>query len=66
MVAKDWTKLFQDDRYKGRWVALSRIDEQTVVASGKTAKEALIQAQALGYYKAPLMRVPENLTYLVG
>jgi predicted RNase H-like HicB family nuclease len=41
-MAKDWTKIYT--KYKGLWVALAA-DEETVISSGKTAKEALEKAQ---------------------
>jgi predicted RNase H-like HicB family nuclease len=41
-MAIDWSKIYK--KYKGLWVALKN-DEKTVVASGKTAKEALNTAR---------------------
>jgi Family of unknown function (DUF5678) len=57
MAAKDWTKIYQDPKYKGRWVAL-KDDEETIAASGKTAREAIEQAKQLGHPNAILMFVP--------
>ena len=59
----DWTKIYK--KYKGLWVAL-KSDEQTVVASGKTAKEALEKAQAEGCKKPILTYMPEKLITYVG
>lgn len=62
-MAIDWTKTYH--QYKGLWVALQD-DERTVVASGKTAKEALGQAEAKGYRKPILFRVPTEIVPYVG
>ncbi|MBI2036406.1 hypothetical protein HYT17_02150 [Candidatus Microgenomates bacterium] len=45
-MAIDWTRIYK--KYKGLWVAL-KSDEKTVVASGKTAKEAWNIAQKKDY-----------------
>jgi Family of unknown function (DUF5678) len=63
MPAKDWTDIYK--RYKGLWVAM-KDDEQTVVASASTLKEAADKAKKQGYNKPILMRVPEEMTYFVG
>ena len=62
-MAKDWSKIF--NKYKGLWVALLD-DEETVVGSGKTAKEAWQMAQESGYEKPILTRMPERLVTYVG
>lgn len=62
-MAIDWTKIYE--KYKGLWVAL-KDDELTVVASGKTAKEAWDKARAKGYKKQILTRMPEKLVTYVG
>lgn len=59
----DWTKIYK--KYKGSWVAF-KDDEITVVASGKTAKEALSKAQKRGYTKPILSRMPKKLVSYVG
>ena len=61
--AKDWTKIYK--KYKGQWVALAD-DEETVMASGKTAKEAWDKARARGYAKPSLARMPDRLITYVG
>jgi polysaccharide deacetylase 2 family uncharacterized protein YibQ len=67
MAAKDWTKIYENPEYKGRWVALKRDDEETVVASGRTARQAFEQARQLGHPRAVLMHVPlKPDVYLVG
>jgi len=63
MPAKDWTDIYH--KYKGLWVAM-KDDEQTVVASGSTLKEAADKAKQQGYNRPILMRVPEKLMYFVG
>jgi hypothetical protein len=62
-MAIDWTKIYK--KYKGLWVALLD-DEQTVVGSGKTAKEAWEEAKRKGYKKPILTRMPEKLVTYVG
>ena len=63
MQAIDWSEIYK--KYKGNWVALAD-DEITILASGKTAKEAWAKAQQKGFQKPILMSVPEKLTYFVG
>ena len=63
LMAIDWTKLYK--KYKGLWVAL-KSDEITVVASGKTLREAADKAKKKGC-KAPIMhKVPTELIPYVG
>lgn len=62
-MAIDWTKIYE--KYKGLWVALEK-DETTVVASGKTAKEAWDRAQEKGYKKPILTHMPERIVPYVG
>ena len=62
-MAIDWSKIYK--KYRGRWVAL-KSDEKTLVASGKTAKEAWKNAQEKGYKKPILTRMPEKLVTYVG
>lgn len=62
-MIKDWTKIYK--KYKGLWVALAE-DEETVLASHKTAKKALDVAKGRGYKNPILTRVPEDLTAYVG
>jgi S-adenosylmethionine synthetase len=65
MAAKDWTKIYQDNRYKGRWVAL-KDDEETVIGSGLTLREAVQKAKEAGYPDPIVMRVPKKLMYFIG
>ena len=62
-MAKDWTKLYK--KYKGLWVALAD-DEETVMGSGVTAKEAWDKALERGYEKPIMTRMPERLIAYVG
>lgn len=62
-MAIDWSKIYK--KYKGLWVALKE-DEQTVVASGKTAKEALVTAREKGFKDPILHRVPTEVLPYVG
>ena len=62
-MAIDWTKIYKE--YKGLWVAL-KDDEKTVIASGKTAREAWDKAQKRGYKKPILSHMPDKLVSYVG
>ncbi|MBI3114971.1 MAG: hypothetical protein HYZ09_00555 [Candidatus Kerfeldbacteria bacterium] len=62
-MAIDWTNIYR--KYRGLWVAL-KDDEQTVVGSGKTAKEALANARRAGVAKPILTRMPSKLVAYVG
>jgi len=62
-MAINWTKIYKE--YKGLWVAL-KDDEKTVVASGKTAKEAWEKAQEKGLKNPVLTRMPEKIVAYVG
>lgn len=62
-MAINWTKIYK--KYRGLWVALED-DERTVIASGKTAKEAWTKAQDKGFKKPILTRMPEKLVTYVG
>lgn len=62
-MAIDWTKIYE--KYKGLWVAL-KDDEKTVVASGKTAKEAWENAKKKGYPAPILTKMPIRLIPYVG
>jgi Family of unknown function (DUF5678) len=63
MKLNDWTKIFQD--YKGLWVAL-KDDEQTVVGSGRTLRDALEDANRKGYAQPIMLNVPEEVITFVG
>lgn len=62
-MAIDWTKIYK--KYKGLWVALED-DEVTVIASGKTAKEALEKAKEKNKKEPILFRVPTEILPYVG
>lgn len=59
----NWTGIYK--KYKGLWVAL-KSDEKTVVASGKSAKEAWDNARKKGFLKPILTHMPKKLTPHVG
>lgn len=63
MKAINWSGIYK--KYKGLWIALAQ-DEQTVLASGKTAKEAWDKALEKGFRKPILTRMPEKLIPFVG
>jgi hypothetical protein len=62
-MAIDWTEICEE--YRGLWVALAE-DEQTVLGSGETAREALEAALETGYEDPILTRMPETLEPYVG
>jgi hypothetical protein len=62
-MAIDWTKIYK--KYKGLWVAL-KDDEKTVIASGKTLKEAIEKAKKTGYSEPILFRVPARIIPYIG
>ena len=62
-MAINWTNICK--KYRGQWVAL-KDDEKTVVASGKTAKQAWEKAQDKGYKKPIMFRVPTEIIPYVG
>lgn len=62
-MALDWTKIYK--RYRGLWVALKE-DEKTVVASGRTAREAKSGAEKKKYPLPILFRVPTKVLPYVG
>lgn len=59
----DWSKLFK--KYRSLWVAL-RDDEKTVIASGKTAKEAWTKAGKKGVANPILTKMPNKMISYVG
>ena len=60
----DWTQLYE--KYKGLWVALSDADNETVVGSGATAKQALDEAERSGFTNAALTYVPTEMMTFAG
>ena len=59
----NWTNL--QKKYKGLWVALAK-NEKTVIASGKTAIEALENAKAKSKQMPFLAKMPEKISTFVG
>jgi len=59
----NWTNL--QKKYRGLWVALAK-DERTVIASGKTAREALERAKTKSRQVPFLARMPEKVSTFVG
>lgn len=59
----DWSKIYK--KYKGLWVAI-KDDHMTVVASGKTAQQALDRANKKGFSNPFLTRVPGKVVPFVG
>lgn len=63
MSAVDWSKIWK--KYRGLWVVL-KSDEKTVIASGKTAKEALKKAEEKGEKNPIITKMPPKLIGYVG
>jgi len=59
----DWTYIYK--KYRGLWVALKK-DGKTVVASGKTAREALNKSEKRGISDPYLNYVAKKLTAFAG
>jgi hypothetical protein len=64
MNSIDWTHIYED--YKGLWVALKPEDEQTVVGSGTSLREALDDAARNGYARPVMINVLEEVVTFVG
>ena len=62
-MAKDWTKLYK--KYKGLWVALAE-DEDTVLGTGKTVREALDKSKRKTQKTPFLTRMPEKIVSYAG
>jgi hypothetical protein len=54
----DWTKLYE--KYEGLWVALDG-DSETVVGTGATAEQALVEAKSKGFAEAAVTYVPREI-----
>lgn len=59
----DWSKIYKE--YKGFWVAM-KDDEKTIIGKGKTAKEAIYEAEQNGYKNPIITFIPANLTKFAG
>ena len=59
----NWTNL--QKKYKGLWIALAK-NEKTVLAYGKTAKEALRKSKLKTDQTPFLARMPEKVSSFVG
>lgn len=64
MKAIDWTHIYK--KYKGLWVAVRSPHETTVVASGKTLKEALEKAQKKGVLQPLVTQIPKQVLPIIG
>lgn len=62
-MAIDWTKIYE--KYKGLWVAL-KDDQVTVIASGRTVKEAVEKAREKGFERPIMFRVPSEIIPFIG
>jgi len=61
-MAKDLTNLYKN--YKGKWVALTPRDE--VIASGKSIKLVVSEAEKKGEKKPILFKVPVKAVPYIG
>ena len=62
-MAKNWTNI--QKKYKGQWVAFAK-DEETVIASGETLREAMAHAHTKGHADPIMARMPEKIVTYVG
>jgi hypothetical protein len=62
-MVKDWTNI--QKKYKGLWVALAD-DDKTVLGSGKTLREALVQAKDKTDKTPFVTRMPIEIVPFVG
>ena len=62
-MAINWTAIYR--KHKGKWVALKQ-DEKTLIATGRTAKQALAAAKKKGYDHPILTKMPTRLVSQVG
>lgn len=62
-MAINWTQIYT--KYKGAWIAL-KDDHHSVIASGKTLKEAIEKAKKAGYENPMMHRVPTQIVPYVG
>lgn len=63
MKAIDWSKISK--KYRGLWVAL-KDDEETVISSGKTLKEAAQKAEKKGFKQPIFTKFPSKSVYFIG
>ena len=63
MKVIDRTKTIK--KYRGLWVAFKQ-DQETVVASGKTLKEALELAHTKGYSNPIMAKMAEKIVPMIG
>ncbi len=67
MQSIDMTKIYSNRNYKGKWVAVEDYKTNpTVVASGKTLREAMEKAQQKGFRLPLMMQVPKKILPFVG
>ena len=59
----EWSAIYR--RFKVRWVAL-KDDEKTVIASGKTAREAMEKVKQKGHHFPVIARMPDRLNPYIG
>ena len=59
----NWEQLYS--KYKGQWIALED-DEETLIASGKTMKEALEKARQQGHANPIITYMPPELVSFAG
>ncbi len=64
MKAIDRTNIY--NKFKGLWVAIREEDQETVVGSGKTLRQALDEAHKNGFANPIMEHVPSKLMTSIG
>ena len=64
MKALDMKQVYRD--YKGKWVALEKVNSNKVVASAQTLNDVLKKAKSKGFDLPWVMRIPKEILPIVG
>jgi hypothetical protein len=66
MKAIDWTHIYGDKKYKGKWVAVEGPESTTVVAYGKTLDDVLEKAKKKGFELPLVTQIPKRVLPIIG
>lgn len=67
MKAIDMTKIYGNETYKGKWVAIKDFETKPeVIAYAKTLKETLEKAEKKGYKHPAVTQIPREILPIVG
>ena len=66
MKAIDWTHIYGNRKYKGKWVAVEGPDSNKVVSYGKTLDEVLKKAKKKGFDLPLVTQIPKKILPIVG